>query len=286
MKSTSSIVLCLITGSLAFGASLVGCGDDTGTTSDAGGGMDATKDTGGGIDSTANDTGSGNDTGGGDTSTGDDTGTSEAGGDDTGAGEAGGEAGPTDGGTDGPTDGGLDGAIGLDCPSYCALMKANCTGANAQYTADSECLNACAQVPVGMVTDKMGNTLGCHLYHAELAATAPNPHCWHAGPYGFGVCGANCDDFCLLATTWCSAAGGFDGGPAPYTSVGNCTSACMKFVVADAGADPGAFSAAGPTGGNTLDCREWHLGKALVDQSATGQQLHCNHVGATSPTCM
>jgi hypothetical protein len=162
----------------------------------------------------------------------------------------------------------------------------NCTGANAQYSASSECMNACAIFPPGTLADTSGATLGCHLYHAGLAGESPNPHCWHAGPYGLGVCGAACDNFCALTLGWCSATGGFDGGAAPYADMGACKTACMGFTTLDAGARPAAYSTAGPTSGNSVDCREYHLGAALVDHTALHQQLHCNHVGATSPTCM
>jgi hypothetical protein len=276
MKARSSFALYLITSSLAFGGAL-GCGDDTGTTTNDAGGADATKDTGGGgIDSSVADTGGGEDTGTAETG-GDDTGVSE-GGEDTGAGEAGGEGGSGEGGTDAGTEGGTDGGVGLDCTSYCTLVMANCTGNNAQYQSAPECMNACAQLPLGMLQDKMGDTVGCRIYHAGLAATLPNPHCWHAGPYGFGVCGSNCDDFCAIATSWCTAAGGFDAGMAPYGNLGDCKSACNMFTVLDGGADPGVYNAAGPQSGNTLDCREWHLGAALGSTAA--QQVHCFHVGA------
>ena len=60
-----------------------------------------------------------------------------------------------------------------------------------------------------------------------------------------------------------------------------------KIDNADGGGNfDGGYNAAGPTGGNTLDCREYHLGAALVDHTAAHQQLHCNHVGMTSVTCM
>jgi hypothetical protein len=170
--------------------------------------------------------------------------------------------------------------MALDCTNYCGFLMATCTGADQQYLNVEECLNACSLLPLGMATDMSGDSIGCRMYHTTLAATqGKNPHCWHAGPFGFGACGANCDNFCLLATQWCTAAGGFEGGTAPYMSLGNCTSAmqCPSFALADGGGDPGAYNAAGPQSGNTLDCREWHLGAALVDHTA--QQVHCFHVG-------
>jgi hypothetical protein len=134
-----------------------------------------------------------------------------------------------------------------------------------------------------------GNTLLCHNEHANNAQklSMPNPHCWHAGPYGWGVCGAQCDDFCNLVTNYCVADAGFDGSP-PYASLSDCTTACAGFanigdsgtaiVISDAGSNFSSYSAAGPGSGNTLDCREYHLGNAL--QSAMLQQVHCPHPAA------
>jgi hypothetical protein len=169
-----------------------------------------------------------------------------------------------------------------------------CTGIYKQYMDVGECMTACALLPLGTPNDASGNTIGCRTTHAGLAKTVGlNPHCWHAGPFGGGACADECQNFCLLATSYCSAAGGFDGGAPPYGSMSTCTTSCAGFPRIDDddggqvfGTD-GGYNAAGPTGGNTLDCREWHLGIALdMPGSNAGQNLHCNHVGAMSPTCM
>jgi hypothetical protein len=165
-----------------------------------------------------------------------------------------------------------------------------CTGANAQYVSMDACMHACPFFPVGMAGDTSGNTLGCRATHAGLAAmSGTNPHCWHAGPYGYGACGTECEGFCTLATTWCTPDGGFDGGAPPYASDSACLTACAGFKRiddADGGAVglDGGYNATGPGSGNTLDCREYHLGASLA--GGADQQLHCQHPGATSPTCM
>jgi|SRR5579859_1758205 len=183
--------------------------------------------------------------------------------------------------------GGEAGPAPLNCTSYCAAVMSECTGANAQYLSTDACVNACANFPVGTAADTSGNTLGCRTYHAMLAATMPIPHCWHAGPYGYGACGDECAGFCLLATTWCTPAGGFDGGAPPYTNDTTCLTSCAGYKQIDAadggvGLD-GGFYAQGPGSGNTLDCREYHLGASL--KGGADQQLHCQHPGATSTTC-
>jgi hypothetical protein len=176
---------------------------------------------------------------------------------------------------------------GLNCDSYCATVNAACTGANKQYADEASCKNACSKMAVGTAADTSGNTLGCRVFHATLASSTPNPHCWHAGPYGYGGCGDVCASFCKLATTWCTPAGGYDGGAPPYASEGDCMTACAGFRQID-GTDAGVgvtggFNASGPAGGNTLDCREYHLGASFAGGPA--QQLHCQHPGATSITC-
>ena len=193
--------------------------------------------------------------------------------------------------TTGDTDAGTgtdSGAAALSCLSYCSAIMSECTGENAQYISTDACMNACPNFPVGTAADTSGNTLGCRTYHAALAKTAANPHCWHAGPYGYGGCGDECEGFCTLATTWCTPAGGFDGGAPPYTSDSACLTSCAGYAQIDSadgglGLD-GGFNAMGPAAGNTLDCREYHLGASLA--GGADQQLHCMHPGANSPTCM
>lgn len=193
------------------------------------------------------------------------------------------------GSSGGVSEAGTDAGGALSCAAYCTKVMATCTGANAQYINNTECMNACALFPVGAVSDTSGNTLGCRTYHTMLASTSPVPHCWHAGPYGYGACGDACANFCSLATQWCSPAGGFDAGAPPYANAGACTTACAGFAVVGGGdAGPGAdidggYGSGGPASGNTLDCREYHLGASL--QGGALQQLHCQHVGAVSPVC-
>ncbi len=199
-------------------------------------------------------------------------------------------------------DTGTEAGAAPSCTAYCSAVMSTCTGSFKQYLDTGECMTACALLPLGTAGDTSGNTVGCRTTHAGLAVTGGlNPHCWHAGPFGYGACGSECDSFCLLATSYCSADGGFDGGAPPYASLSACTTACAGFpkiddadgggvVGVDGGYTTGGAtdaSTGGPTIGNTLDCREWHLDNALdIPGSNAGQNLHCNHVGATSATCM
>jgi hypothetical protein len=154
-------------------------------------------------------------------------------------------------------------------------------------------MNACKYF--GTADADTGNTLLCHAEHTVNVTklSAPNPHCWHAGPYGWGVCGAQCDDFCSIVTNYCTPDAGFDAAAPPYASLSDCTNACAMFanvagdsgtaIVLGDGGDAASYTANGPTAGNTLDCREYHLGAAL--QSATLQGIHCPHPAAMSAVC-
>lgn len=140
--------------------------------------------------------------------------------------------------------------VALDCPSYCAEIQANCTGANAQYTDMAHCLAACTSFPVGTstVNDTSGNTLGCRIYHAGAPSMmAAATHCVHGGPGGdripatppaFCSGGDVCASFCTLEIKAC----GSQDAPLPgdprdgtnnplfqYPNFDFCMTACASF---------------------------------------------------------
>lgn len=90
------------------------------------------------------------------------------------------------------------GGEALSCAAYCATIGANCAGADAQYGNNDTCLATCAAFPPGTLADVSGNTLGCRNYHAGAAAQDASTHCVHAGPGGDGICGGNCESFCIM----------------------------------------------------------------------------------------
>lgn len=101
----------------------------------------------------------------------------------------------TDGGGDTP-DGGGDtpdgGGAGLSCAAYCTQIGTNCTGANAQYANEADCLAYCQASgwPEGEVGAAAGNSVQCRIYHSGAPAAAdPAEHCSHAGPTGDATCG-------------------------------------------------------------------------------------------------
>jgi hypothetical protein len=180
-------------------------------------------------------------------------------------------------------------AGGLSCASYCTTVMTNCTGGNAQYLSQEQCEAMCAVWPVGVETDTSGDTLGCRNTHAGYAAT-PGPattHCPHAGPYGGGVCGTTCANFCELALARCSAAAlladaGIDGSPTgtflgvPFTDNTDCTTKCGAWTFPSTNdPDAGYNASGGPQSGNVGECREWHLANAW---RAGQQDPHCGHI--------
>jgi hypothetical protein len=148
-----------------------------------------------------------------------------------------------------------------------------------------------------------GDTVACRIAHAGLARAAPNPHCWNAGPFGYGACGEPCEGFCdiaagmhpqcSLANGFCSPAGGFGSGAPPYSSQGDCILHCALYPRINTSTNliqppgmvglDGGYSANGPATGNTLDCREYHLMSGL--RGGAAQQMECPLAGPDSPAC-
>jgi len=74
---------------------------------------------------------------------------------------------------------------GVSCEGYCTIVQHACTGANAVYATEMECMTACE-----VVTDDVpytsaanaGDSLSCRIYHATVAASSPDMaplHCPH-----------------------------------------------------------------------------------------------------------
>jgi len=220
----------MIAAGLFAGVFYVGCGD-SGTSSDAGTDTNTTTDTGGG-----NDSGGMKDTGGG----------MDAGMD-------------TGGNMDATSD---TGSIALNCQAYCTAIMAACTGNDKQYLDNATCLAMCGKLPVGDAGAMMGGTLACRIYHTQVASQNMQQaatHCPHAGPYGFGGCGGEVENFCLLYAAQCGTFGN-----------GNCTQAAGQIN------NPMSMAFLTNNSGNTLDCRQYHLENAYQANNMNGMG-HCSH---------
>ena len=165
----------------------------------------------------------------------------------------------------------FDGNIPVDCAAYCTAIGHVCIGLDQQYLDNDTCKAMCAKVTPGTAGTSSGNTLGCRIYHLGLAAqSAQNAgaHCPHAGPYGFGQCGTEGEDFCALYQAQCGDFGAADCGAA---------------VAALPKVDAGVLTT---TYGNSLDCREYHLENAYKVGDAKGLG-HCDHASKSpGSTCL
>lgn len=101
----------------------------------------------------------------------------------------------------------------FSCDVYCQRVMAACQGDNLQYEDSEQCLAACEALPLGRISEQVGNNIGCRHYHAGNAlssSTAPGVHCPHAGPTGDGTCGATdtgiCESYCALFAGGCPEA--------------------------------------------------------------------------------
>lgn len=201
----------------------------------------------------------------------------DVGGTDTGSADTGAVADANDAATTDATDAtdATDGAPAAPtCAAYCDAVMAACTGSkNGQYIDAARCLSMCAKMTPGAASDTSGDTVGCRLHHAKLAAAGGTElHCPHAGATGGSVCGATrCDAFCKLAAAQCTSG-------APFTSEADCKSKCPE-------AEFSATAAAGELDQTrqTLNCMQYHLQAAY--QSAAAATTHCPHLTITSGPC-
>jgi hypothetical protein len=158
----------------------------------------------------------------------------------------------------------------LNCDNYCARVLANCTGDAAQYADLDTCKKICADLPLGDSGDTASNTVACRFYHAGAPAQQSRTfHCPHAGPFGGDTCGTRCGAFCLLAGAQCGQA---------FTDAGSCDAACGSTFKFSNAPEAGGESPTGPSTGNTLNCREYHLVQAF---GSAGTE--CANIGKTPP---
>jgi len=180
------------------------------------------------------------------------------------------DTGTTDTGTSdsGP---GID-ASALDCNYYCDSIIAVCNGTtNKQYLDKATCVAMCANIPNDAGAGaQSGDSLACRMYHLSVAAQAgqADTHCPHAGPYGFGVCGSICNDFCEQDFAQAGPCKGTN-----YPSADVCHTYCNGAAGGDAAAGAPGNAATTPS----MACREYHLENAY-QAGGTGSG-HCSHAG-------
>jgi hypothetical protein len=173
-----------------------------------------------------------------------------------------------------PSEGGgplVDAGPGLtpSCEKYCSLVMANCTGDDAQYASEEECLAFCAHLPLDPPSSegeaKSSASVACRQYWADSPArTDPKTYCLAAGPFGGNVCGDRCTAFCTVVLAACSP----DGGTPVYASQPECATACAGLSYREPNADGGGEGPHGPASGDTLNCRLYYLRHAASDPKA------------------
>jgi hypothetical protein len=152
---------------------------------------------------------------------------------------------------------------GAPTNNYCDLSMQMC--GTSQFANTDACKTYAIQYPAGMWNDTSGNTLGCRIYHT-MASVALNDavHCKHGAPSGENVCGTWCDVYCQLALAACT------GSNKLFNALSDCTTACNQY---------NSSGLSGATGGDTVQCRIYHVGVAYT--SAANAAIHCPHANVS-----
>jgi hypothetical protein len=168
-------------------------------------------------------------------------------------------------------------APALSCESYCNLLQETCVGNNLQFSSIDACIGLCSTFPVGTLDDKSGHTLGCRIHVLETSkAMIESSDCAAAGPGGNGVCGSNCESYCISMQTVC---------PASYESGELCHDACQPLIeCGDYYVDPN-ITPDNPS----VQCRLYHLSAAAINllgatpgEQTDSQIKHCPHADGTT----
>ncbi|MFO0619573.1 MAG: hypothetical protein U0414_43705 [Polyangiaceae bacterium] len=171
-------------------------------------------------------------------------------------------------GTGGGTGSGMQ--VEPTCEEYCATIGANCTGANIEYP-ESICPVMCGHMAKGHVGDTSGDTVGCRLGKAMLAASDPVTYCQQAGPLGVDGCAEPCDAFCTLVFATC-----FESESNPFMNFTQCQEECA--AIAYLRLDEGGSDLT-TTAGNNLNCWLYHLQVANTPTNPNAALAHCGHIG-------
>jgi hemoglobin len=156
------------------------------------------------------------------------------------------------------------------CDTYCDLASTNCSGDNVIDWGTGDCQAACAAYPADAEEGATGgNSVQCRIYHLGVAGsdgdTSAAVHCPHGSVDGGGVCAdaepTLCDTYCDLAETNCTGDNVIDFG------TDGCQASCALYP---------ADGEDGAAGGDSVQCRIYHLGVAGSDGD-TSAAVHCPH---------
>lgn len=158
------------------------------------------------------------------------------------------------------------------CGTYCDTVMAACTDAAHVYASRDMCLGVCHDLETagktGASNDQTGDTIYCRLFYAKQAAsTGETSTCPQAGPGGSGICGTNCEAYCILMQQSCAQE--FTSPGLFKDSLSYCIQQCATIPEADAGFNADQQS------GNTINCRLYHVSAAAANPDAP--VMHCPH---------
>eukprot|EP00040_Diaphanoeca_grandis_P019366 m.102203 g.102203 ORF g.102203 m.102203 type:complete len:2059 (-) comp27392_c1_seq4:256-6432(-) len=145
---------------------------------------------------------------------------------------------------------------------FCTDFKDTCDGVDGLEWKGNDCAAKAKQVPVGIEGDTGGNSLACRIYHLGVAKVTNTAfHCSHASGTGAGVCvNTSVDTFCDSFIDTCGT------GYGDWSDKAECVKQAEAYIAGSKGA----------VTGNTLACREYHLGVAAAG-IAGGKNVHCPH---------
>jgi hypothetical protein len=160
-----------------------------------------------------------------------------------------------------------------DCADTCETIMGNCITDpelnidHAVYESRDDCIAACEVLPLGDLSDRTQNTVGCRNYHGTSAALDPGTHCDHSGPTGDGHCGEEntaeqtgpCDSYCFLLEAGCPTE--FASEFADYD---DCALSCAEQMATSGARADTFYSAATARDEDSLQCRVYYTVKALA----------------------
>ena len=176
-----------------------------------------------------------------------------------------------------PSDPGNSGATPL-CNTYCDTVISACPDPAYVYASRDMCLGVCHKLELagktGSESDQSGDTIYCRLFYANQAlTTGETSTCAEAGPGGNGICGTNCEAYCILMQQTCPDQ--FKDSQLFGNSLSNCITQCGALPTLDAGFNADQQS------GNTINCRLYHVSAASANPDAPA--THCPHASGKAP---
>lgn len=161
-----------------------------------------------------------------------------------------------------------------ECEDYCRITMVACTGDNALYESDAQCLAACEALPLGMNADSNGlirsntpnNSIGCRKFHAYGSLGKPEAHCGHSSPTSDGYCGDEehtiCESHCMIAKKACDTL-----YTATFATDADCQAECETLPgVTEQDAEDTGYEYSLPKakeGGRQVPCRTLHALRVL-----------------------